>query len=91
MYVHLQYNSLMQTTIQVRVDEETREKAAKVFEAMGTDLSGGIKLFLNNVITEGSLGFIPMTEDGQKFKYFQDYKRKLARERRVWKELYGTK
>jgi addiction module RelB/DinJ family antitoxin len=81
----------MQTTIQVRLDKETRDKAAEVFEAMGVDLSGGIKLFLNNVITEGSLGFTPMTKDGLKFKSFQEYKRQLAREKRVWKELYSVK
>ncbi|MDR3558390.1 MAG: type II toxin-antitoxin system RelB/DinJ family antitoxin [Candidatus Pacebacteria bacterium] len=81
----------MQTTIQVRVDEEIREKAAKVFQAMGTDLSGGIKLFLNQVVNEGSLGFEPMTKDGLKFKHFQEHKRQLAREREVWKKLYEIK
>ena len=90
MYVHLQYILQMQTTIQVRLDKEIRDKAAKTFDDMGMDLSGGIKLFLNNVITEGSLGFTPMTKDGLKFNYFQEYKRRLDRERRAWKKLYGT-
>ena len=80
----------MQTTIQIRIDKETRDKAAEVFEAMGMDLSSGIKLFLNNAITEGALGFIPMTKDGLKFKYYQDYKKQLDRERRVWKKLFGA-
>ena len=91
----LSYNYAMndmpiQVVISIRIDKDLKEKAVKVFESMGMDLSGGIKLFLNHVVTEGALGFEPMTKDGLKFKYFQDYKKQLARERRAWKELYGT-
>jgi hypothetical protein len=32
---------------------------------------------------------VVMTKDGLKFKYFQEHKRQLAREKRVWKELYS--
>ncbi len=78
-----------QIVMSMRIDKEVKEKASKVFESMGMDLSGGIKLFLNNVIIEGSLGFTPMTKDGLKFKSFQEYKKNLAREKRAWKELYG--
>ena len=84
-------NTQEQVVMSIRIDKEVKDKAAKVFEDMGMDLSGGIKIFINNVITEGSLGFTPMTEDGLKFKYFQEYEKRLARERRVWKELYGAK
>ena len=69
----------------------TMYKAAKIFEDMGMDLSGGIKLFLNQVVTEGALGFEPMTKEGLKFKYFLEHKRQLAREKGVWNELHGIK
>ena len=80
-----------QVVISIRIDKEIKDKAIKVFQAMGTDLSGGIKLFINQVVTEGSLGFEPMTKDGQKFKYFQEHKRQLAREGEVWNKLLGSK
>ena len=89
-YNYAMSNTQEQVVMSIRIDKETKDKAAEVFEAMGMDLSGGIKLFLNNVITEGSLGFTPMTKDGLKFKYFREYKRQLDRERRVWKKLYGV-
>jgi|GEM_PF-2052992 addiction module RelB/DinJ family antitoxin len=82
-------SSQEQVVMSIRIDKEIKDKASEVFESMGTDLSGGIKLFLNHVTTEGALGFEPMTKDGLRFKYFEEYRRKLARERRVWKELYG--
>ena len=92
----LSYNYAMddkptQVVISIRINKELKEKATKIFNDMGTDLSGGIKLFLNHVVTEGVLGFEPMTKDGLKFKYFQEYKRQLARERGVWKEFYSAK
>src|ERR1700678_576800 len=80
-----------QVVMSIRIAKETKDKALEAFQAMGMDLSGGIKLFLNNVITEGSLGFVPMTKDSLKFKYFQEYKIRLAREKSAWKKLYDSK
>lgn len=74
-------------TIHVRIEEDVKEKATAIFEAMGTDLSGGIKLFLSNVVTEEALGFEPVSAGGLKFKYFQKYGREVARTARIWKEV----
>lgn len=49
----------MNTTINVRIDKKTKDKAQKTLEAMGLDLSSGIKLFLNQVITEEAIPFTP--------------------------------
>lgn len=77
----------MKTTITFRLDKKLKDEASRVFEAMGIDFSGAIKVFLNNVVNEGSLGFTPMTKDGLKFKYYQEYKKKLARTASLWKEV----
>ena len=49
----------MNTTINVRIDKKTKECAQKTLEAMGLDLSSGIKMFLNQVITEKGIPFTP--------------------------------
>lgn len=48
------------TTLNVRVEEKTKRAASKVLAGMGMDLSTGVKLFLNQVVTEQGLPFKPM-------------------------------
>ncbi|MFH1769215.1 MAG: type II toxin-antitoxin system RelB/DinJ family antitoxin [Parcubacteria group bacterium] len=52
------------TTLQVRIDEPTKNKAKKIFKQMGMDMSSGIKLFLNQVINTRTLPFQPRTPNG---------------------------
>lgn len=54
----------MNTTLQVRIDKKTKDKAQKIFKDMGIDMSSGIKLFLSRVINTGSVPFIPTTKNG---------------------------
>jgi addiction module RelB/DinJ family antitoxin len=68
----------MQTTIQIRVDKKLKEKASKTLETFGIDLSAGVKLFLNNVVSKQSLDFTPMNEKGEKLRYFEEYKKEGA-------------
>lgn len=49
----------MNTVINIRVDKNTKIKAQKTLESMGLDLSSGIKMFLNQVITEEGIPFTP--------------------------------
>ncbi|MDB5255174.1 MAG: Addiction module antitoxin, RelB/DinJ family [Candidatus Nomurabacteria bacterium] len=51
----------MTTTLQLRIDEKLKTKAQKVFEALGLDLSSGIKLFLTQVAHDKELPFTPST------------------------------
>lgn len=54
----------MTSTIQVRVDTETKKKAYKTFRNMGLDMSSGVKLFLHQVVRSGSIPFTIRTENG---------------------------
>ena len=47
----------MNTTLQIRIDSETKDRARKVFDEMGLDLSSGIKLFLAQVSNTGEIPF----------------------------------
>ena len=47
------------TTLNVRIEEATKAKAAKVFENMGLDMSSAVKLFLHQVVKENGLPFTP--------------------------------
>ena len=67
----------MQTTIQIRVDQKIKDQAAKTLEAMGIDLSAGIKLFLGNVVATQSLAFTPMTKQGIKIRNWEQLKKEI--------------
>lgn len=59
MCIHCIYSCYMSTTINVRIDKKIKERAQKTLEAMGLDLSSGIKLFLNQVVVEQCIPFRP--------------------------------
>ena len=46
----------MNTTLQVRIDKKTKERAAKAFKASGIGLSSGLRLFLTHI---GRTGEVP--------------------------------
>ncbi|MDO8575451.1 MAG: type II toxin-antitoxin system RelB/DinJ family antitoxin [bacterium] len=52
------------TTIQLRIDKETKDKAQDIFKKLGLDLSSGMKLFLSQVIRTKSIPFVVLTENG---------------------------
>lgn len=47
----------MTTTLQTRVDAKLKRDAMKTFEAMGLDMSTGIKMFLTQVVRTNSIPF----------------------------------
>lgn len=47
------------TTINIRIDENIKNKASKTLEKMGLDLSSAVKLFLHQTIKEDGLPFHP--------------------------------
>lgn len=47
------------STLNVRVNKKTKEAAGKVLADIGLDLSSGVKVFLQQVITENGLPFRP--------------------------------
>ena len=64
------------TTIQIRIDEKTKQKAKKVFRKMGLDVSSGIKLYLARVAQDAAVPFVVRTENG----YTPEQERQLIRE-----------
>lgn len=50
----------MNTTLQIRIDKKTKNKAQKTFRAMGLDMSSGVKLYLTQVVREQTIPF-PIT------------------------------
>ena len=47
------------TTLNVRIEERTKNAAKKALAGVGLDLSSGVKLFLHQVVTEQGLPFTP--------------------------------
>jgi len=47
------------TTLNIRIEENIKNKANKTLSSMGLDMSTAVKMFLNQVITENGLPFIP--------------------------------
>ena len=54
----------MNTTLQIRIDKKTKEKAKKIFSNLGLDMSSGVNLFLSQVVNTESIPFEPRTENG---------------------------
>jgi len=67
------------TTINIRIDEETKENSQKILKEMGMDLSTGIKLFLKAVNRTKSIPFEIRTENGFTEKFEREIKQE-ARE-----------
>lgn len=55
------------TTIQIRVDEETKDKANIVFNDLGIDMSTAVRMFLNRVVKDWSIDCV--ANPGKTTKY----------------------
>lgn len=47
------------TTLNVRIEEKTKKEANKTLAKLGLDMSSAVKIFLNQVIKEDGLPFLP--------------------------------
>jgi len=47
------------TTLNIRIEEELKNKANKTFASMGLDMSSAVKLFLHQTVKENGLPFHP--------------------------------
>lgn len=45
----------MNTTLQIRIDKKAKDKAKKIFEANGLDISSGIKLLIAQVVRRNAI------------------------------------
>ncbi len=48
----------MNTTLQIRIDKKTKDRAQKALKNMGLDLTSGVKYYLSRVASEESLNFV---------------------------------
>ena len=64
------------TTINIRIDENLKNKATKAFASMGLDISSAVKLFIHQSILEQRIPFEIRTVNG----YTREYEDKLLRE-----------
>lgn len=53
----------MNTTLQIRIDQKTKDAAQKTFHSMGLDMSSGVKLFLTQVVNSKTIPFTVMSAD----------------------------
>ncbi|MFA6295367.1 MAG: type II toxin-antitoxin system RelB/DinJ family antitoxin [Candidatus Paceibacterota bacterium] len=75
------------STIQLRIDSNTKAKAQNVLRKLGTDLSSAMKLFLTQVIRTKSIPFIVRTENG----YTPEYEQMLIDEVKAMKNGSGKR
>jgi DNA-damage-inducible protein J len=47
------------TTLNIRIEENIKNKANKTLSSLGLDMSTAVKMFLNQVVTENGLPFVP--------------------------------
>ena len=57
MYIQCNYKVLIMAIIQIRVDDELKEKAVEVFEKNGLDLSTAIRIFLKKSVNTDGIPF----------------------------------
>ena len=62
----------MDTYIQVRIDKEDKDKAVKIFEEIGIDISTAVRMFLKKSIKVNGLPF--SANDSDDFDYLSTTK-----------------
>jgi DNA-damage-inducible protein J len=52
------------TTVQVRIDEQTKKSAKKVLDKIGMDMSSAVKVYFKQIVITQGLPFRLLTENG---------------------------
>lgn len=52
------------TTIQIRINDQTKNSAKKVLDKLGIDMSAAIKVYLKQIVLHQGIPFRLMTENG---------------------------
>ncbi len=89
------------TTIQFRLDKETKRRAQKTLNEIGLDFSSAIKLFLKNVIITQSIPFEIRTVNGftiaqekemlEEAEYAREHGKRYSSVEKLHKDLIGKK
>ena len=65
------------TQIQIRIDKDIKNKAKKVFESIGLDMSSAVKMFLRQAINAGTLPYEIRDESGFTLQQIKELKEDL--------------
>lgn len=68
----------MSSTLSIRINPKTKKAAQKTLRSLGLDLSAGVKMFLEQVVTTDSIPFYTATETGHKLRHWELYKKEIA-------------
>lgn len=68
----------MTTTIQIRVDQKMKKDVKKLFETLGTDISGATKMFFAQAIRTKSIPFPMRTVNGFTSEYETEILKEVA-------------
>ncbi len=49
----------MNTTLNIRIEDSVKENARKTLASLGLDMSTAVKMFLNQVVVEKGIPFVP--------------------------------
>ncbi len=52
------------TTLQIRIDDDTKKLAKKILDDVGMDMSSAIKIYLKQIVIRKGLPFQVLTENG---------------------------
>ena len=68
----------MNSLISIRINPKTKKAAQKTLRNLGLDLSSGVKLFLEQVVSTESIPFVPATPTGHKLRRAAIYRKETA-------------
>lgn len=67
----------MSSIITVRVKPETKKAAQKTLRELGLDLSAGVNMFLEQVVSSEGIPFAPATKKGLKLRHRKTYRKEI--------------
>ncbi len=67
----------MTSTISIRINPKTKKAAQKTLSGLGLDLSSGVKMFLEQVVSTESIPFTPITKKGLKLRHGNIYRKEI--------------
>ena len=81
----------LDTTIQLRIDTSTKNKAQKIFKDLGMDISSVVKLFLNKIVDGKIVLRSDITVNGYTRAQEKSMLRELARTKKYGKRYASAK
>ena len=85
------------TTIQIRIDEKTKDEARKIFDKLGIDMSAAIKMYLKKVVESKNIPFGIYASTEQEISNFHLFSEKsfaelwANKEDDIYDEFYNKK